>query len=124
MKPLSPKQKRPQAKEESLDDSVSTVKTAMSEKKKPKSALKGASSTTTKQKNQTCFNSDAQTIASQVTTISQLTEMVSAVQQENKMIMSCFDKLTEQIKVLLSQSHFTSNQSQARGHRGESGQST
>ncbi len=33
MKPPSPKRKRPQAEEESLDDSISTVKTAMSVKK-------------------------------------------------------------------------------------------
>jgi len=42
LKPPSPKRKRPQAEEESLDDLVSMVKTAMSAKKGHKSALKGA----------------------------------------------------------------------------------
>jgi len=39
------------------------------------------------------FQSNSQMVASQVTTILQLTEMVSAVQQENKMILACFDQL-------------------------------
>ncbi len=42
----SPKRKRPDAEEESLDDSISTVKTALSAKKTPKSALKSSPSKT------------------------------------------------------------------------------
>jgi len=52
-KPPSPKRKRPQAEEESLDDSISMVKTAMSAKKAPKSALKEPSSSTGHTSNQT-----------------------------------------------------------------------
>jgi len=52
-KPPSPKHKRPQAEEESLDDSVSTMKMAMSVKKTPKLALKGNTQTTMEGKTQT-----------------------------------------------------------------------
>jgi len=45
-KPPSPKRKCPQAEEESLDNSVSTVKTAMSTKKIPKLVLKGTPAAT------------------------------------------------------------------------------
>jgi len=75
-KPLSPKRKQPQAEEESLDNSVSMVKMAMSVKKMPKSALKGSPSTNMKQKTQMQFTSDFQTVALQVTTILQLTKIV------------------------------------------------
>jgi len=115
-KPPSPKRKQPQADEESLDDSVSTVQTAMSAKKIPKSATKNKTATDGKQKPQTHFASDSQTVTSQVTSISQLTEMVSAVQQENKMIMSRFDNLTEQIAELLSTQKSVTSPRQAGGH--------
>jgi len=52
-KPLSPKCKQPQVEEESLDDSVSMVKMAMSVKKTPKLALKGNTQTTMEGKTQT-----------------------------------------------------------------------
>jgi len=65
---------------------------------------------------------DNQTVASQVTTISQLTDLVSAVQQENKMIMSHFDKLAEQMEALLTaQQVLNMSQNPARGHGSESG---
>jgi len=112
-KPPSPKRKRNQAEEESLDDSISTVKTAMSAKKTPKSALKGSPSATNRSKTQTRFQNDSQTVTSQNTTISQLTEMVSAVQQENKTILSRFDQLAEQIATLMS--HNTSNSTRPAG---------
>jgi len=48
VKPPSPKQKHPQVEEESLDDSVLMIKTAMSAKKTPKSTLKGSLSTISK----------------------------------------------------------------------------
>jgi len=123
-KPPSPMCKWLQAEEGSLDDLVSTVKMAMSTKKPPKSALKGSPLTTSKTKSQMRFASNSQTVALQVTTISQLTEMVSAVQQENKTIMTCFDQLLEPLAALISQSQVPLNQCQARGHRSESGQST
>jgi len=121
-KPPSPKRKRPQADEELLDDSVSTVQTAMSAKKTPKLATKkNTTATDGKQKPQIrLFASDSQTVTSQVTSISQLTEMVSAVQQENKTIMSRFDNLTEQIAELLSMQKSTTSPHQAGGHGSES----
>jgi len=122
-KPPSPKCKRPQADEESLNDSVPTVDTAMSAKKTPKSALKG-NTTTTRPKSQTRFASDSQMVASQVTTVSQLTEIVSAVQQDHKTLLSRFDQLTEQIALLLSNQQSVSSSSPAGGHASESSQST
>jgi len=101
-KPPSPKCKRSQAEEKSLDDMVSMVQTAMSAKKTPKLALKGSPSTAIQPKAQTRFQSNSQTVALQVTTISQLTKMTSAVQQENKTILACFDQLAEQIVALAS----------------------
>jgi len=120
-KPPSPKCKRPQAEEESLEDSILTVNTEMSAKKIPKSAIKNKQAMNGKQKTQTRFASDSQMVASQATSISQLTEMVSAVQQENQTIMSCFDQLMEQIAKLLSAQKHPTHSSCARGHRSESG---
>jgi len=119
-KPPSPKRKRPQAEEESLNDSVPTVDTAMSAKKVPKSALKG-DSPSSRAKPQTRFANDSQTVASQVTTISQLTEIVSVVQQDHKTLMTRFDLLTEQIALLLSNQQPGSTTSLAGGHASESG---
>jgi len=123
-KPPSPKRKCPQAEEESLDDSVSTVKTAMSTKKPPKSALKGSTADMPQAKSQACFaTSDSQMVTSQATSILQLTEMVSTVQQENKTIMARFDQLMDQIAALLSaQPHPT--QHPAGGHGSESSHPT
>jgi len=80
MKPPSPKRKQPQAEEESLDNSVSTVQTAMSVKKSQKLRKRKQQQQTANKKTQICFASDSQTVTSQATSISQLTEMVSAVQ--------------------------------------------
>jgi len=121
-KPPSPKRKWPQADKESMDDSISTVKTAMSVKKMPKPALKGTSSTVGRTSTQARFANDSQMVASQTTTISQLTDMVSEVQKENKMIMSRFDKLNEQIEALLTtQTSSSQPQCPAGGHDHESG---
>jgi len=95
----------------------------MSMKKNPKLALKGTTSTTSQGKTQTQFASNSRTVTSQVTTISQLMEMVSIVQQENKTIMSCFDTLTEQIAALLSAQTITTINHPASGHASESGHS-
>jgi len=53
VKPASPKQKQQEAKEESLNNSISMVKTAMSAKKTPKSALKSSLSKAEDSKNHT-----------------------------------------------------------------------
>jgi len=118
-----PKHKQPQAEEESLDDSVLTMKMAMSVKKTPKSALKGATPTTEKGQTQTRFTGNSKMVTSQVTTISQLTEMVSIVQQENKTIMSHFNTLTEQIAALLSAQNISTTNCPVGGHGSESGHS-
>jgi len=110
----SPKCKCNQVEEESIDDLISTVKTAST--KKPKSALKGSPSATTCSKTQTQFQSDSQMGALQNTMILQLTEMVSAVQHENKTILSHFDQLAEQITMLMSQTH-PHNAHPARGQK-------
>jgi len=70
---------------------------------------------------QTRFASDTQTVVSQVTTISQLTEIVSAVQQDHKSILSRFDQLTEQMALLLAAQSAPSQQRPAGGHESESG---
>jgi len=54
-------------------------------------------------------------VASQVTTISQLTNMILAVQLENKTIMSCFDNLSTQIAALLVTPEITSKKWPAGG---------
>jgi len=119
----SPKRKRPQAEEESLNDSVPTVNTAMSAKKLPKTAIKGNQSNG-RTSTQTRFATDSQTVASQVTTISQLTDMVTAVQQDHKTLLSRFDKLTEQLSLLLSDKQSSPSQRPAGGHASESGRRT
>ncbi len=119
----SPKRKRQQAEEESLNDSVPTVNTAMSAKKTPKSAIKG-DQPKGRSSNQTRFATDSQTVNSQVTTISQLTEIVSAVQQDHKTLLSRFDHLTEQLSLLLSEKQPSSSQRPAGGHDSGSGHHT
>jgi len=57
---------------------------AMSVKKTPKLALKDSLVAAGQEKNQTHFASDSKTVTSQVTSILQLTDMVSTVQQEKR----------------------------------------
>jgi len=89
----APKRKRVQADEESLDDSTSTIKTAITTKSK---ALKWALKTTNHTDTMTTHNikeSDATTIASQSSVISQLTKQVSQIKMENKQLLNKFDWL-------------------------------
>jgi len=81
--------------------------------------MKAMAQLTGQAKAQTCFADDSKTMTSQVTTILQLTEMVSIVQQENKTIMSQFDQLTEQLVALISTQN-PQTQCPARGHGSES----
>jgi len=67
------------------------------------------------------FASNTETVASQATMISQLTEMVSRVQQDHKTLMSKFNHLTEQIAMLLLAQQSPIMQCPARGHKSESG---
>jgi len=116
----SPKRKRVQANEESLDDSTSTVKTAISRKSKLKPALKNSSSTETTNTN-TVKESDATTVVSQNSAISQLTEQVSQIKMENKQLLDKFDRLADRIEQIFSSANSSSTRCQARGHSSDSG---
>ncbi len=84
-----------------------------------KSAIKGDNSNGRAQTH-TQFATDSQTVTSQVTMISQLTEIVSAVQQDHKTLLSRFDQLTEQLSLLLSAKQPSSPQRPTGGHESES----
>jgi len=117
----SPKRKQLQADEESLDDSTSTVKTAISTKKQPlKSALKAAHSVETAT-TQNAKDNDVTTITSQNSAISQLTEQVSQIKLENKQLIDRFDHLAERMENFFSSANSQSTRCQAGGHRSESG---
>jgi len=120
----NPKQKRVQAEEESLDDSTSMVKTAITTKSKAlKSVLKNTSTTdnlnSTQQK-----ESDATTTASQSSAISQLTEQVSQIKMENKQLLEKFDRLADKMEQFFSSAQTQTPRRHAGGHRGESGGQT
>ena len=111
--PALPKRKRVQLDEESLDDTVLTIKSGLSTKKTQKSALKIPDKGT---KN-TEQSKDSLTIASQATSISQLTEQVNEIKQTNLTFLACFDQLAEQMAALLAASQNSSNpQCPAGGH--------
>jgi len=83
----TPKRKRVQADEESLDDLTSMVKMAITTKLKAlKSVLKNTSATDTPNSTHQ-KESDATTIASRTSAISQLTEQVSQIKMENKQLL-------------------------------------
>jgi len=99
---LAPKRKRVQADDESLDDSTSTIKTAITTKSK---VLKSALKTTNHTDTTTTHNikeSDATTIASQSSVISQLTEQVSQIKMENKQLLDKFDWLADRMEQFFS----------------------
>jgi len=111
--PALPKRKRVQLDEESLDDTVLTIKSGLSTKKMWKSALKVQDKGT---KN-TEQSKDSLTIASQATSISQLTKQVNEIKQTNLTFLACFDQLAEQMAALLAASQNSSNpQCPAGGH--------
>jgi len=117
----SPKRKRVQADKESLDDSASTVKTAITTKSKAlKSVLKNASAADNNTTAQT-KEPDATTIASQSSAISQLTEQVSQIKMENKQILEKFDWLATKMEQIFSSAQTQTTRRHAGGHRGESG---
>jgi len=107
--PASPKRKRVQLEEESLDDTVSTIKSGLSTKKTRKSALKEKGTKNTEQ------IKDSPTITSQATSISQLTEQVNEIKQTNLTFLACFDQLAEQMAALLAASQNSSNPQQPAG---------
>jgi len=87
--------------EESLNDSISMIKMAVSTWK-PKSALK----TTPNQTHATSESkptSASNMVTSQGTTLSQLTKQVSEIKQSHKTMINRFDKLATQMATLIAQ---------------------
>jgi len=120
--PTSPKRKWVQLEEESLDNTVLTIKSGLSTKKTCKSALKTSLTT---DKSEKATQKDTATIASQSTLISQLTEQVNKIKQTNKTFLAWFDQLAEQMAALIATTQPQLNpQSHAGGHTGGSGQLT
>jgi len=116
----APKRKRVHADEESLDDSTSTVKTAVSTKSKLKSALKNSGSTETTATN-TPKENDATTVASQNSAISQLTKQVSQIKMENKQVLNKFDRLADRMEQFFSSATSQPTRHHAGGHSSDSG---
>jgi len=115
--PKSPTWQKVQVEEESLNDLVSTIKTAVSTRK-PKSVLKHQQS----QPNSPSENestSVANTVTSHGTTLSQLTEQVSEIKQSHKMMIDHFDQLAAQMATLIAQSA-SPKKRPTRGHNSES----
>jgi len=101
-------------KEESLDNTVSTIKSGLSTKKTQKPALKNSNN---KDSSKDKKGDDSPTITSQVTSILQLTEQVNKIKQTNKMFLTRFDQLAEQMAALLAaNNNNSSSQCLARGH--------
>jgi len=118
--PASLKQKQVQVEEESLNNTMSTIKSGLSTKKTRKSAMKP--SATNKGKQAMKSQKDSPMIASQATSISQLTEQVNKIKQTNKMFIACFDQLAEQMAALLAATQPQNNsQRHAGGHTSGSG---
>jgi len=81
---------------------------------------------TSKEKQHNNKGEDSPTIASQATSISQLTEQVNEIKQTNKMFLTRFDQLAEQMAALLAaNTNKPQTQRPAGGHnRRESGSAT
>jgi len=119
----APKRKRVQADDESLDNSTSTVKTAVTAKSKPKSAMKTTSSKETSATHH-MKETDATTVASQNSAISQLTEQVSQIKLENKQLLDKFDCLADRMEQFFSSATSQTTRRPAGGHRSDSGNQT
>jgi len=99
--PASPKRKRVQeVEEESLDDTVSMIKSGLSTKKTRQTTSKTSGTSSEKQEKKT--QKDSPTIALQATLISQLTEQVNEIKQTNKTFIVRFDQLAKQRAALLA----------------------
>jgi len=118
------KWKRTQIDKESLNDSVLTVKTAVTQKKTAaKSILKAQTQmATTTGTNTQGGTTDANMVMSQTSVISHLMEQVSQIKIENRQMMECFDQLAAQMEAFLNNQTTTSPRCQARGHSSESQQ--
>jgi len=82
-----PKRKWVQLKEESFNNTISTIKSGMSTKKTQKFALE--KSTAKDGQEATKSKDNSQIVASQATSILQLTEQVNEIKQTNKMLTKC-----------------------------------
>jgi len=116
--PKSPKWQKVQVEEESLNDSVSTIKTAVSTQK-PKSVLKNQQ-LQTNGPSENKSTSAANMVTAHGTTLSQLTEQVSEIKQSHKMMIDHFDQLAAQMATLIAQSA-SPKKCPTRGHDSESG---
>jgi len=121
----SPKCKRIQADEESLDDSMSMVKTEASWKSKAlKSALKTSLARNQQATQHMTNNANATMVASQTSAIFQLTEQVSQIKLENKQLLGHFDSLAAKMEQFLTSQTSPTTQCQAGGHHSESSNQT
>jgi len=118
--PKSPKCQKVQVEEESLNDSVSTIKTAVSTKKLPQSALKNSNSSSQADGKKSAM--DSAMVTSNAMTLSQLTQQVSKIKQSHQAMLDWFDQLTKQMALLLSKSNSSSKKCPAGGN--ESGLAT
>jgi len=116
--PKSPKWQKVQVEEEYLNDSVSTIKTAVSWPWNLPLITTHWHLTTTKN------NSGNNTVTLQGTTLSQSTKQVLEIKQLHKSILDCFDKLSAQMAQLLANSPSSSTKCPARGHESDSSQAT
>jgi len=127
---VSPKHKHIQLEEELLNNLVSTVKTAVSTKKKCQMGNtktktdETSTNTCSKHKNKT-ESTDSTMANSQATSISQLTLEVQKIKQSHQTMMSKFDKLSKQMAAILAVTHENQTQQCSAGsHAVESGQFT
>jgi len=121
--PPMPKCKQVAADKESINNSISTVKTVARQKKKaPQSSLK--SSTSKSKETQEVTISDNSTVMSQQTSISQLTEQISAIKVENKQIIDHFDNLAAQLEAFMNNQQPQTTRCHARGHVSDFGQAS
>jgi len=121
----TPKCKHAQADDELLDDSVSMVKMAASHKNKTlKPMLKTPSMHTMNEEQQKMKETNATTVVSQSSAISQLTEQVLQIKLKNKQLLDCFDRLAAQMEQFMSNQTSQTTRRHARGHRSESCQQT
>jgi len=119
----TPKRKKIKVDEESVSDSISTVKTAISSVR-----TRGHTSTTqtnTKEEDSNKIQTDAKTVDSQMSTITQLTKQVSILQLAHNEINSKLNKLTEFIMAQVAKpTSPQSKQKAAGGLRGSPSQET
>jgi len=94
VKPVAPKCKKIRVDEESIMDSLFTVKTVVTSIKIHKSKATNSSQTAAKPQGQSGNMTDTQMVTSQMSTITQLMEQVSILQLAHNKINSKLNKLT------------------------------